>query len=441
MKRTTIVILLCACMLLSACQKDGEGDIRKAEQQEEPAKEAVTEETAGKVTAGEGEEERAAGKTSGAKEGEKGTGEETEEEDGKSVEMEWVREDQTTYIPETLLRFLGEQMSLENEEIIVNLKPLTIDDVLETDELAAYRNSADVEKCIERIEQDRGIFLLVDGDNDGREDLFAWIDDGGSMGNNSRVFLQGQKDGSFRKTDEREDITQELLFIAFEGKNYLLETTYDYYKNAVDGFKVSCYVDGVCRETAYVFVENTHYEWETVVLDEKYRSLADKIIQMGETGFRKDYSYDWLLDVGNGERSAKLPENLKAVSKRENGYCSDLNNDGKDEWYTKSIFYPSSLYAYMCIGDDSLYLDGEPERESLLSYYNLEYEGTPLIFWVEHVEKTDRQIVCLLSYDGLSRDIVSGFLIEGKKVTKVLEIDFRGNEEIAYDIFSYKEVS
>ncbi len=58
----------------------------------------------------------------------------------------------------------------------------------------------------------------------------VWISEGGSLGSNSRVFLKGQKDGSFVKTDVWENITQELIFIEFEGKNYLLETTYDYNK-------------------------------------------------------------------------------------------------------------------------------------------------------------------------------------------------------------------
>ena len=57
-----------------------------------------------------------------------------------------------------------------------------------------------------------------------------------------------------------------------------------------------------------------------------------------------------------------------------------------------------------------------------------------MAFWVEHVEETDKQIVCLLCYEGLSRYIIYGILIEEEAASEVLEIDFRGNEKVEYTI-------
>ena len=65
----------------------------------------------------------------------------------------------------------------------------------------------------------------------------------------------------------------------------------------------------------------------------------------------------------------------------------------------------------------------------------------PLAFWVEHVEETDKQIVCLLCYDGLSRYIIYGILIEEETASEVMEIDFRGNEKVEYTIEILQEVS
>ncbi len=337
-------------------------------------------------------------------------------------------------MPETLLKFLGNLNGKESEEIIENITPLINDIRLEEEELEEYKDDPAVAECMKIIEESigEGIFLRVDGDNDGIEDLFVWISEGGSLGSNSRVFLKGQKDGSFVKTDVWENITQELIFIEFEGKNYLLETTYDYNKKYTNGFLISAFEDGVCRERASILLTNDGYETDIELSDPGYEELAHKIAGMADDGFEKGYVYDWLLDIGNGEVKEDAPEGLKDPH-RGTYYRSDINNDGEEEWYTKSIFYPSSLYANMYL-EDSLYLNGNSKREELLAYYGLEYEGVPLAFWVEHVEETDKQIVCLLCYEGLSRYIIYGILIEEEAASEVLEIDFRGNEKVEYTI-------
>lgn len=427
MKKTTYaVIFLCVCMLLSACQRegreDGTAESPKTEERVENGKETAAEEKAGM------------GKEKTEPEEETGAGTEPEES-----EMEWAKVKTPVYMPETLLKFLENLTGKESEEIIENITPLINDSRLEDENLEEYKDDPAVAECMERIEESGGMFLRTDGDNDGIEDLFAWISDGGSLGDNSRVFLKGQKDGSFVKTDAWEDITQELIFIEFEGKNYLLETTYDYNKKFTDGFLVSCFQEGVRCERVYILLTNDRYETDISLSDCSYEKLADKISGTADDGFERDYVYDWLFDIGNGEVKDDAPKGLEDTH-RGAYYCSDINNDGKEEWYTKSIFYPSSLYGNMHL-EDSLYLDGNSEREELLAYYGLECEGVPLAFWVEHVEETDKQIVCLLCYDGLSRYIIYGILIEEETASEVMEIDFRGNEKVEYTIEILQEVS
>lgn len=419
MKKTTYaVIFLCMCMLLFGCQKAG----RESGTAENPETEEKTEIWKEKA---EQEEE--------SKEG----------EESEEIESEWIKTESPAYIPETLLEFLGDLAGKESEEIIENITPLTSDSRLEEEELEEYKDDPAVAECIEWIDEcgsiGRGMFLRADGDNDGIEDLFAWISDGGSMGTNYRVFLKGQKDGGFVRTDIWEDITQELIFIEFEGKNYLLETTYDYYKKCTDGFLISCFQEGVRSERIYIRLTDDGYEADINLTDRRYKELADKIAGMKDAGFQKDYDYDWLFDIGNGEVKDDAPEGLEDT-RRGAYYRSDINNDGKEEWYTKSIFYPSTLYTNMYL-EDSLYLNGNSKREELITYYGLECEGVPLAFWVEHVEKTDKQIVCLLCYDGLSRYILYGFLIEEEKAAEIVEIDFRGNEKVEYEIEILREAS
>ncbi|MBD5541327.1 MAG: hypothetical protein HDR00_09100 [Lachnospiraceae bacterium] len=433
MKKTTYaVIFLCMCMLLFGCQKAG-GESGTAEN-------SGTEERieAGKETSAEEKTEIRKEKTDPEPEEKSKEIEEPEER-----EMEWVKTESPDYIPETLLEFLGNLTVKESEEIIENITPLTSDSRLEEEELEEYKDDPAVAECIEWIDEcgsiGRGMFLRADGDNDGTEDLFVWISDGGSMGANYRVFLKGQKDGGFVRTDIWEDITQELIFIEFEGKNYLLETTYDYNKKSTDGFLVSCFQEGVRSERAYIRLTNDGYKADISLTDRRYKELADKIAGMKDAGFQKDYDYDWLFDIGNGEVKDDAPEYLEDT-RGGAYYRSDINNDGKEEWYTKSIFYPSTLYTNMYLAD-SLYLNGNSEREELITYYGLEYEGVPLAFWVEHVEKTNKQIVCLLCYDDLSRYILYGFLIEEEKAAEIMEIDFRGNEKVEYEIEILREAS
>lgn len=431
MKKTTYaVIFLCICMLLSGCMGKGrEGGTAEIQRSGESME-------AGKETSGDEKTKSREEKAEPEEVSNKGKEE-------KESEMEWVEVKAPVYMPETLFEFLENLAGKENEEIIENITPLINDIRLEEEELEFYKDDPAVAECMDRIEESGGIsgggmLLRTDGDNDGIEDLFAWISDGGSMGNNSRVFLKGQEDGSFVRTDAWEDITQELIFIEFEGKNYLLETTYNYYKKYTDGFLVSCFQDGVCCERAYILLTSDGYETDIQLSDSDYEELARKIAGMADEGFEKEYSYDWLLDIGDGEGKDDAPEGLEDTY-RGAYYHSDINNDGEEEWYTKYIFYPSSLSAYMYL-EDSLYLQGNSEGEELLAYYDLEYEGVPLAFWVEHVEETDKQIVCLLCYEGLSRYVVYGILIEGETTSEVMEIDFRGNEKVEYIVEILQEI-
>lgn len=435
MKKTTYAVLfLCICVLLSGCQKEGRENVAAenpgTEERIEDRKETSAEEKA-KTRKEEADTEPEE--------------ESKEKEEPEESEGEWGEAEAPVYMPETLLEFLGDLTGKESEEIIEKITPLVNDSRLEEDELEEYKDDPAVAEYIEKLEESNdlllggGMFLRVDGDNDGIEDLFAWFSDGGSMGANYRVFLKGQKDGSFVRTDSWEDITQELIFIEYEGKNYLLETTYDYYKKCTDGFLVSCFEEGIRCERIYIRLTSDGYEADINLSDRGYKELADKIAEMKDDGFEKDYTYDWLFDIGDGEEKDDAAEGLENTHGRAY-YRSDINNDGKEERYTKSIFYPSSLYASMRLVS-SLYLNGNSEGEALLTYYGMECEGVPLAFWVEHVEKTDKQIVCLLCYDGLNRYIIYGFQIEGKKAAEVMEIDFRGNETVEYTIEILREAS
>lgn len=69
-----------------------------------------------------------------------------------------------------------------------------------------------------------------------------------------------------------------------------------------------------------------------------------------------------------------------------------------------------------------------------MSTYSLEYEGIPLFFWVDSV--VDKQILFLLCYEGLDREMLYGCLIESGQAAKVMEIDYNGILDFAYRIYT-----
>lgn len=344
--------------------------------------------------------------------------------------------DAPTYIDASFLEMLGELTQTENEEIKKVLQSKVCDKVVTDEELEHYAVNPDVAECKELMDSSNGgMFLLIDGDNDGYDDLFAWICDGGSMGNSHRVFLQGQKDGSFRMTYVDEDVTQELCFVEYNQKNYLLETDFDYYKKDTNGFIVSCYENGELYEKAYINKVADSYVPEIAFVEDGYDKLAQSTAELGKKGFLKEDSYEWLVLEGSGEKIVATPEELKDEVSAKTVFCSDLNNDGQTEWYSKYIFYPSSMSTIVYL-EDKLFFSDKQEKDMLLYHYDLEYEGIPLMYWIEHVEEKDRQIVCLLCYKGLSKNMVYGYLIEGENVSKVMEIDYEGKEKIVNKIYT-----
>lgn len=299
------------------------------------------------------------------------------------------------------------------------LKAIVNDAIVPKDEYALYR-SCGIDEDLDYLEEQGGILLKVDADNDGTDDLFLWIDDGGSSGNSSFYLAKGYADGSYEVTETHGTVSQEIAFIVYADKNYLVETDFEYNRKALNGFTVTCYEQGKISDS--VVLEAVVNTWDTEIIscESKYQTLADEYAVLGKDGFHDTSNYDYRVNPGSAER---IEIDQKTT------YYSDINNDGSEEWYSKSIFYPSNIGTTVSL-DNKLYFTDDPDAAQYLpSYYNLQYDGTPLNFWVEQNTDetgTTKQIVCLLSYEGLNRNHIYGYLIEGESVTKVFEIEYIG---------------
>lgn len=322
------------------------------------------------------------------------------------------------------------------EKEVSALSELVLDQELTDQELEAYADDPVVAEHISDADSHHGgLFLKVDGDNDGIEDIFAVILDGGSSGNNTQHFLKGQADGSFQCIEENGSMTQELAFVSYEGTTYLLETDLEYNRKVADGFIISLYQDGELMESILMTERMTAYEPEIIYQAEGYEEVAAQYAEEGRNGFwaSVDYRTDFSYETGSAETREDTDEAcdiLGLTGSRSMYYRSDFDNDGEQEWYEKFIFYPSSLYAVMHL-EEGIYQEGggNKSRSSLLETYALEYEGIPLYFWVDTVG--DRQIVFLCSYQGLDKEYLYGYLIEEDQAQKVLEIEYTGISEIS----------
>lgn len=323
----------------------------------------------------------------------------------------------TAKVPESLQTLLAN--SFLKGTTSETLNPLISNVLVTQDEYELYRNCG-VDDALSDLEYYGGILLRVDADNDSLEDLFFWIKDGGSLGNSTFCLAKGNADGNYEVTEYQETLSQEAAFINFEGQNYLVETDFEYNRKAVNGFIITCYEQGQTSDRVYL--EATVSTWNSTIVscDPAYQTLASQYAERGKDGFHDDDMYDYRVDAGSGERVEKVEETI---------YYADINNDGTEEWYTKYIFYPSSIGSYICI-ENKLYFSDAPEQAELLtSYYDLQYNGRALTFWVETItDDTNhpKHIVCLLTYEGLNTNYIYGYFIEGESVTEVFEIEYEG---------------
>lgn len=341
-----------------------------------------------------------------------------------------------TYISQDFPDFLLESYFQERD--VSALQEIVMDQELTEEELEAYADDPVVDEHIRDVDAHGGLVLRVDGDNDGIEDLFVWVLDGGSSGFSSRHFLKGQADGSFQCTGVTQSMTRELAFVSYDDTVYLLETDYDYNRKAADGFIINLYRDGEVIEEILMIEEMAAYEPEIIYQADGYEELADKYAEEGRNGFwEDDYRQHLSYETGSAETREDTDEarDILGLTRHDSYYRSDFDNDGEQEWYWKNIFYPSNYYTVMKL-EERIYQEGGGEESGvgLLETYSLEYEGVPLYFWVDKVG--DKQVVFLLSYQGLDKEYLYAYLIEGDQTQQIMEIEYTGIPEISYRVLT-----
>lgn len=318
-------------------------------------------------------------------------------------------------IPQGLIDFLSEHLLESREELAALLLPLVSDRNLTKEEIKAL---ADKNDSIKRERQrvlsaidGADIWLMVDGDNDGYEDIVLCEYLGGSSRPVYFHFFKGNGEGDYKLTSEYTSVKEEFGFLSFEGKNYLAQTTWDFGKKVYDGIRITFYQEGIYQGgVALQIVPKQGQEIGSITTDylkeERMEVLAEDLHKL---------SVDYVI---NREVSQGTAEQIR--EEEEYNRVCDIDNDGTEEYYDVHMWYTSNYYTV-----DYLVID--PKDQGLGDvFYNMraEEEGNIMGMWVAETEFGN--VTYLLYEDGLYDFHICGYLIskeddrwEWEKLTQV----------------------
>lgn len=340
-----------------------------------------------------------------------------------------------TYIPESLLTFI--ESSITKGVELNAFSSIMSDKELTMDEINSLSNDNVVGEYVDMINASTGTVLQIDCDNDGVQDLYFLINDGGTMGNSSRYVLKGNSDGTYMMTDSSyTEVAEELAFIDFEGKNYLLQTTFDFNTKISNGFKISCFIDGIVHERIFLRKDAVVYNNNINLEDKSLESIAKSCEKSGLNQYAYHVRYNDYIVQGSAERILKENEikdypNENSYSLKSNVfYGADINNDGKEEIYSKDIFFTSTRGMVSHLQ----YTIYNMKTIDMIEKCLHEITGYPQMFWVEKSEEGN--IVCFLFLDNLLDYTIYGYNITKDKVKEVFRVTSTGNIIINRTIYT-----
>ena len=236
----------------------------------------------------------------------------------------------SSQIPEALCELILDAMEHGTEQ--ETLPPLMVDKEISQEEF--LRETGLVPDMTETVQPVR-----VDGDNDGIKDLIGQCYSGGTGGFSSMKFYQGSADGQYTLTNSFECFLQDFGFLQYQGKQYLLMKDFDYNTKYDSGYTLYLYEDGKLADSKSFSYAIDDYDRSVVYEDTSFEAISSVKTTLGnkklpEILFQND-------GVINGTSETIDSENPNYQ------YSCDIDNDGKPEYYNKSMWYPSNLGTVM----------------------------------------------------------------------------------------------
>lgn len=330
------------------------------------------------------------------------------------AEVYYIRHEapgEVDYIPKSLLDLLADALLMG--EIQPALEVMMHDRVLTEEEIAEYAGANAVILTELGNTEMMGSYRLVmaDVDNDGIEDILAEEYFGGTAGFTEFVCFKGMEDGSFQCTSRYSHVMEEFGIISYEGKNYLCRTSFDYNKKEYNGLDLFCYEEGVRVEEVRLRFTPDGYMVTVIECLNDYLDYVDTILSADNCVTVYENIEALQLVTGNAETAT------------ENGYQSDINNDGVCEEYAKYIWTPSNM------GTESMLnfaCESLPVVEDVI--YGAEENGTPMMMWVD--EYKGQNIMNILYRLDLYDFYITGFLVEREEYEQLYRIESIANNTV-----------
>lgn len=298
------------------------------------------------------------------------------------------------YIPENLVEVLAEAFEENREmEFIQTLK--TGHELTEIEIEAAGEASPDIAECLDEYWDEENEMILADLDNDGCEDIYAMISDGGTAGFTDFVMFQGNEEGEYGETERVFAFRWPFAVISWEGKNYVCRTVVDYDKKERSGLVLYGYRNGRLTETVSLSLVPEKQEIAVISCEEGYQEIADRQKQKAQEIYEKTEEAD--SSTGDAEQ------------KTEYGLGSDFDNDGIVENYFKHIWTLSNMWIDSRL---DLHIEEATEGTALQKMIseNEEKLGTPIMMWVDGYQ--GENIVNVMYRVGLYDYVIEGYLAD-----------------------------
>lgn len=237
--------------------------------------------------------------------------------------------------------------------------------------------------------------ILADLDDDGYEDIYAMICDGGTAGFTDFAVFQGIGEGKYEETERFFAFRWPFVVISWEGKNYVCRTIVDYDKKERIALVLYAYRDGRLAETVALSPVPEKQEITVTSCEEGYREIAERQIQKAPEIYQKTETADF--SMGDAEL------------KTEHGLGSDFDNDGVVESYYKHMWTASNMWL-----DSRLAFRTKTEAEGSalqeMISENEERLGTPIMLWVDGYRREN--IVNVMYRTGLYDYVIEGYLMD-----------------------------
>lgn len=243
----------------------------------------------------------------------------------------------------------------------------------------------------------------VDIDNDGTEDLIGQYYWGGTGGFSSMEFYKGNDNGTYSLSNNFDCLLQEFKFIAYQGKNFLLMKNVDYNTKYYSGYTLYLYEDGTLADGMQFRFDIKDYDMSILYENSSFSGIEQIRKTLSNKKMPEVLDYNDGVIYGTGEI-------IDEANDADYQYSSDIDNDGKIEYYNKYMWYPSNMGTVMqCI----YYFKESKVLEDLYDRLAEEIgESRLYTFWLDKVD--DKNVMYLYYGNNLDFSLYA-YLLEGAK--------------------------